>query len=140
MKKILHAFDVDVPREKVFAALTTQRGLAGWWTTDVSVENGAAAKIKFHFVGDFNPQMEVIQVEQDQAVKWKCIAGHANWLANTFSFTLKDAGAQTRVIFTQDYARELSDDDYGSYNFNWGYYLESLRAYCETGQGKPFRP
>ena len=140
MKKIVHVFDVEVPREKVFAALTTQQGLASWWTTDVSVENGTAPKIKFHFVGDFNPYMEVTQLEPDQAVKWKCVAGHDNWLANTFSFTLKDSGTNTKVIFTQDYARELSDDDYGSYNFNWGYYLESLRSYCETGQGKPFRP
>ena len=34
---------------------------------------------------------------------------------------------RTRLRFTQDYAVELSDDDYGIYNFNWGYYLESLR-------------
>jgi hypothetical protein len=25
-----------------------------------------------------------------------------------------------------------------STTFNWGYYLESLRLYCITGQGKPF--
>ena len=140
MKKILHAFDVDVPREKVFAALTTQPGLSGWWTTEVSLEKGEVTRIRFHFADDFNPCMEVIQLEPNQIVKWKCIEGHANWLANIFSFTLKESGAQTRVVFTQDYARELSDDDYGSYNFNWGYYLESLRVYCETGEGKPFRP
>lgn len=32
----------------------------------------------------------------------------------------------------------LSDDGYGVYNFNWGYYLESLRLLCATGSGKPF--
>ena len=25
--------------------------------------------------------------------------------------------------FWEGYARELSDDAYGTYNFNWGYYL-----------------
>ena len=35
--------------------------------------------------------------------------------------------------------RELSDDAYGTYNFNWGYYLESLRLLGETGTGKPFQ-
>ena len=43
------------------------------------------------------------------------------------------------VRFWQGYARELSDDDYGTYNFNWRYYLESLRLFSNTGSGKPFQ-
>ena len=31
-----------------------------------------------------------------------------------------------------------SHPDYGVYNFNRGYYLESLRLLCATGRGKPF--
>ena len=38
----------------------------------------------------------------------------------------------------RNYAVELDDDAYGIYNFNWGYYLESLRLYCTTGMGQPF--
>jgi hypothetical protein len=34
---------------------------------------------------------------------------------------------------------ELADDCYGVYNLNWGCYLESLRLFCTTGAGKPFR-
>jgi hypothetical protein len=45
---------------------------------------------------------------------------------------------RTRLRFTQDYAVELSDDDYGTYNFTWGYYLESLRLLITTGVGKPY--
>ena len=41
-------------------------------------------------------------------------------------------------MFAQDYARELSDEVYGIYNFNWGYYLNSLKQYCEKGVGVPF--
>jgi len=42
--------------------------------------------------------------------------------------------------FWQEYARELSDDDYGVYNFNWGYYLESLRLLGETGRASRSGP
>jgi hypothetical protein len=45
---------------------------------------------------------------------------------------------RTRLRFWQEYAVELADDYYGVYNFNWGYYLESLRLLCTTGTGKPF--
>jgi hypothetical protein len=44
-----------------------------------------------------------------------------------------------RLRFWQEYAVELADDYYGVYNFNWGYYLESLRLLCVTGTGKPFQ-
>jgi hypothetical protein len=36
-----------------------------------------------------------------------------------------------------EYARELDDVNYGIYNYNWAYYLESLRKLCETGKGEP---
>ena len=54
-------------------------------------------------------------------------------------FELEEKGTGTVVRFWQNYARELSDDAYGTYNFNWGYYLESLRLLGETGTGKPFQ-
>lgn len=140
MKTILHVFDVDSTRDKVFKALTTQEGLSNWWTTEVTVNPGVGGLIDFQFFSDFNPDMKVTQLEQDQAVHWTCVGGHDKWQDNTFVFQLKEVDGKTRVTFTQEYARELSDEDYGIYNFNWGYYLESLRLYCTTGEGKPFAP
>jgi hypothetical protein len=69
------------------------------------------------------------------------VAGHDNWADNTFRFELHALdGDRVRLRFWQHYATELSDDDYGIYNFNWGYYLESLRLLCATGAGHPFTP
>lgn len=139
MKKILHAVEIKVPRSKVFDAITTQEGLSNWWTTKVTVEEGVGGLIDFRFVADFNPDMKVTHLEPDCAVHWQCAGGHDNWLDNTFSFELNDKDENTLLMFTQVYARELSDEVYGTYNFNWGYYLDSLKAYCETGMGKPFQ-
>lgn len=139
MKKILHAVEIEAPRNKVFKAITTQTGLSGWWTTKVRVEEGLGGVIDFQFLEGFNPDMKVTQLDPDRAVHWQCVGGHDNWLDNTFSFELNDKGKNTLLLFTQIYARELSDEVYGIYNFNWGYYLDSLKTYCETGSGKPFK-
>ena len=73
--------------------------------------------------------------------RWRCVGGHEPWADNTFRFQLVDLdGGRTRLRFWQEYAVELPDDAYGTYNFNWGYYLESLRLLCVTDAGKPFRP
>ena len=139
MKTIHHVFEIASPREDVYAALTTSRGLASWWTTQVEAETAVGGIVDFTFGGDFNPDMRITELRPGETVRWRCVAGHEPWTDNDFSFELEPTTAGTRVRFWQQYARELSDDDYGVYNFNWGYYLESLRLVGETGQGKPFQ-
>jgi hypothetical protein len=79
-------------------------------------------------------------LEPERRVEWVCVAGHANWQDNGFTFALHERKGETLVMFSQDYARELSDEVYGIYNFNWGYYLNSLKLLCEKGSGVPFTP
>ena len=142
MRTIHHVLDIDVVPERVWVALTEPDGLAGWWSTSVKTDAPAVgARIHFTFAGDFNPVMEITALTQRTDLEWRCVSGHSNWDDNTFQFQLvPHEGSRTRLRFTQEYATELSDDDYGVYNFNWGYYLESLRLLCTTGTGKPFRP
>jgi hypothetical protein len=30
-------------------------------------------------------------------------------------------------------------DFYANCNFHWGFYLQSLKDFCESGKGKPFQ-
>ena len=73
-------------------------------------------------------------------MKWVCAAGHDNWQDNRFTFTLEPRKSETLLIFSQDYARELSDEAYGIYNFKWGYYLNSLKQFVEKNSGVRFMP
>jgi len=143
VKTIHHVTDMDAETRTVWNALTTQAGLASWWTTEVSApEPRIGSIIRFAFVpGDFNPEMQITKLEPPTSLEWKCVGGHAPWADNTFRFEqVRLDRDRTRLRFWQDYATELDDDAYGTYSFNWGYYLESLRLYCDTGQGKPFNP
>lgn len=140
MKKIIHFVRIHAAPEKVYAALTTEEGLIGWWSTSAHVTPGVGGIIDFRFAGDFNPDMKVIKLEPNRSVEWRCVAGHDNWQDNTFSFELREAAGETNLTFVQVYAQELSDEIYGTYNFNWGYYLASLKKLCETGAGTPFKP
>lgn len=141
MKTIHHVVDVDAPSRELFAAITTQDGLAGWWTTKVDAPTAeTGALINFTFAGDFNPTMEIVRVDQPVLVEWKCVSGHDPWLDNTFKFDIGALdGGNRRLRFWQHYATELEDDDYGIYNYNWGYYLQSLYELVTTGEGKPFK-
>jgi uncharacterized protein YndB with AHSA1/START domain len=139
VKTILHTVQIHASPARVYECLTTERGLGGWWTSQVSVESGQGGLIRFTFHGDFHPHMKQTRLERDRLVEWLCVAGHPNWSDNTFRFRLDGKESDTQLRFVQEYAQELSDDVYGTYNFNWGYYLNSLKQLAESGTGAPFR-
>jgi uncharacterized protein YndB with AHSA1/START domain len=141
MKTIHHVCDIDAKRDVVWAALTSERGLASWWSTNVSTPAAAVGSVvHFTFRGDFNPDMKIEELNANQKLVWRCIGGHDKWADGTFIFELEATGeSHTRLRFWQQYAVELADDYYGTYNFNWGYYLGSLSEYCSTGKGTPFQ-
>jgi uncharacterized protein YndB with AHSA1/START domain len=150
---VVHEVRFAHPLERVWNAIADRTalsqwlmqggfGLAGWRSRRVAAPAATpGARIEFTFAGDFNPVMEVVKAEPGAELEWRCLGGHDPRNDNTFRFQLApfDDG-RTRLRFWQEYAVELSDDAYGPYNFNWGYYLESLRMLCTTGAGKPFDP
>ncbi len=142
MKTIHHVFDVAASPEAVYDALTTQKGLSGWWTTRVETSGELGSIVDFTFVEGFNPDMQISDLQPGKRVAWTCVGGHEPWADNTFAFEIEGggdpSGEQTRVRFWQHYATELDDDSYGIYNYNWAYYLESLRLLLTDGAGKPY--
>jgi len=141
LKTIHHLVDVDAPTDTVWAALTEESHMAEWWSTKVDAPDAnVGTVVRWTFIDDFNPDMEIVSVDPEHELVWRCVGGHVPWADGTFRFTLERTGERRcRLRFWQDYAVELDDDAYGTYNFNWGYYLESLRLACATGTGKPFR-
>ncbi len=84
--------------------------------------------------------LEITAIKDGTEVDWLCVSGHEPWQDGEFRFQIAGTGdGRARLRFWQEYAVELADDYYGVYNFNWGYYLESLRLLCVTGTGKPFQ-
>jgi len=140
MKTIHHLLFVQATPDKIWWALTEPEGMRGWWTTTVDAPKaGVGTMTTWTFEGDFNPVMETTTFEPNTSLDWRCVDGHEPWNNNSFKFQLAGLDKdRSQVRFWQEYAVELADDYYGSYNYNWGYYLESLRLLCETGTGKPF--
>jgi uncharacterized protein YndB with AHSA1/START domain len=63
VKTIIHVVEINVPREQVYAALTTQKGLAGWWTTVVKTEERIGGVIEFTFDSEFGPRMKIVELQ-----------------------------------------------------------------------------
>jgi uncharacterized protein YndB with AHSA1/START domain len=137
MASIKHLFHINASKEKVFEALTTIKGLSGWWTTKTSGDTKPGSVIEFRF-GDFGgPDMKVIEVKPNELVKWECVGKNDGWAGHIFTFHLDNNENKTRIRFEQSGWKETGDF-YASCNFSWGRYMESLRQLCQTGNGEAF--
>jgi uncharacterized protein YndB with AHSA1/START domain len=137
MASIKHLFHINAPKEKVFEAITTIKGLSSWWTNNVSGESKVGEVIEFRF-GDFGgPDMKVKEIKPNESVTWECVGKNDGWLGHIFTFKLDINDNKTRVRFEQSGWKE-TEDFYASCNFSWGRYMESLRQLCQTGKGEAF--
>ena len=56
---------------------------------------------------------------------------------HTMTYSLDENDGKTRVRFTHE-GFETADDSMANMNFSSAKYLESLRQYCQTGNGEAF--
>lgn len=140
MTKIKHNFTVKALASKVFDAITNVNSLKSWWTTDTSGTSTKGQELRFNFGSEMSSVMRVIQIVSNKEIQWKCIEGPQEWKGTTISFWIsegKNNQTQTQIQFEHDGWKDMSDF-FGISNFNWGFYLRSLKTWCETGKGTPF--
>lgn len=136
MVDILHRVGVkNSTPEKVYDALTTIDGLAGWWTDDTKGSTDVGGVIEFRFPpGGFD--MEVVENRPAEAVTWKVVDGPEEWVGTTVGWELRQDGDYTIVLFKHQGWKEPVEFMHHC-STKWATYLMSLKRLVETGQGAP---
>jgi uncharacterized protein YndB with AHSA1/START domain len=137
MYDIKHLVTIDAPLPLVYMALTEQEGLAGWWTTDTIAKPIIGSIAGFRFGDQYHNTMRIEVLEADSRVEWICLDGDPEWVDTTLVFEIEARDGSTVLRFTHGAWREMTDF-FAACNYNWGFYMRSLKAYCETGKGQPF--
>jgi uncharacterized protein YndB with AHSA1/START domain len=141
MVDIIHRIGIKAPVARVYTALTTLEGLAGWWTEDVTGDGRVGGKIEFSFLtktGDLLGKMvmEVQELGENKNVRWRCVEGPEEWVGTDITFQLSEQDGQIIVLFGHRNWREAVEATYHC-SMKWATFLLSLREYVETGKGKP---
>lgn len=134
---IEHLVIIKVTPIKVYDALTTQEGLAEVWTTQLTV------KPEINFINEFTfdnetDKMKITELQPGKRVEWSVIESDPQWVGTVISFDLSEKNNLTTVVLKQQGWREVSDF-YRFCNYHWGWFLYSLKHYCETGEGFPYQ-
>jgi uncharacterized protein YndB with AHSA1/START domain len=141
MVDIVHKIGTAAPLSKVYAAVATPEGVAGWWTRETTGEAkpGGALKVVFRSkAGEEIGQMafEVLALVPDKEVRWRCTSGPDEWIGTDVSFTLSRSGSKTILLFAHRNWRE--EVEFTAHcSMKWATFLLSLKELVETGTGRP---
>jgi uncharacterized protein YndB with AHSA1/START domain len=127
--------------ESLFNALTQSGEIAHWWTNDLTAkpEVGSLAEFRFTQWGAGILQFEIAELDQNKKVYWISRQGPAQWTGTSVTWQLTPVHNGTQLVFTHDGFAQV-DTVYESTRGNWGYFLDSLKSYLETGKGTPGMP
>jgi uncharacterized protein YndB with AHSA1/START domain len=139
MADIKHLLEINVTIDKVYKAITTQDGLANWWTQDVTAKPEVGSIAKFRFGDIFSADLKVTALDENSVIKWECVnSSEEEWVKTDFTFSLEESKSGTLLRFAHDNWWKGMTDAFQRSNFLWGYYLQSLKEYCELGRGRPY--
>lgn len=136
MADILHKIEIKASRDKVYEALSTQAGLASWWTKDTKAEPKVGAIIEFTFNKKFTQKMRVDDLKPNARVAWTCVEGAQEWDQTKITFDLSEENGETVVRFGHRGWKEASDF-LAHCSYRWAYFLRSLKLAMQEGKGTP---
>lgn len=135
MPDILHRVGINSSLEKVYEAITTREGLAGWWAKNTQGTGEVGAVFRFRFgAGGFD--MKVLELHPAKSVLWQVVDGPAEWIGTKVSWELKQEGEYVIVLFKhQDWKEPVEFMHHCT--TKWAIFLMSLKSLVETGVGAP---
>ncbi len=140
MFDILHRVGIKAPLEKVYKALATPEGVAGWWTTETRGDNKAGGMITFRFTADGRElgvfDMKILELHPDARIVWQVVNGPDEWVGTKIRFELRQEDGFTIVLFRHEGWKEPVEFMYHC-STKWATFLMSLKSLAETGKGQP---
>jgi uncharacterized protein YndB with AHSA1/START domain len=140
MADMHHLVEVDgVDAAAAYAALTTQEGITGWWTSRAT---GSGDQVGDRLSMSFPDapvtwDMRITAAEAPARVEWKCTGGPPGWTETRVAWAVEPT--ETGVVVRFDHAGfPAVNDMFRIVTVGWSQMLLSLREYLTSGVRKPF--
>lgn len=129
--------EIKTTPEKLYEALTTQKGLAGWYTPEAKAEQKEGSTIELAFPPLTTLEFRVEELKENDHVLWSGIQVPSDWKKAQIRFDIIPDENMVMLQFTQS-GLPPAYDSLSSFAYLWGQYLRSIKMLLETGEGEPF--
>jgi uncharacterized protein YndB with AHSA1/START domain len=128
---------------KVYAAVSTVEGVAGWWTPETSGSSKVGETIKVRFSSPAGEELgamtfQVTALEPDKKVQWRCTSGPEEWVGTDVVFDLHRDGEYTILLFGHKNWREAIEFTHHC-STKWAVFMLSLKSWWRPAKGSPRR-
>jgi uncharacterized protein YndB with AHSA1/START domain len=137
---ILHAVEIEASPEAVFEAVSTQKGLASFWTSDCDAEPEVGSEARFGFpAAPVDQRVRIEALEPGRRVAWTALGDFPNWEGTTLYWEMEPAQAGTSFLFRHGgWSDDYPEREWASVNWVWGQVVGRLKGYAETEKPQPF--
>lgn len=137
MADVLHMVGIKASPIQIYTALTEESGLKRWWSehSQASPKKDALNEISF-YNGMAVFKLRVADLVPNKKVVWKVEGGPPDWAETTITWTISESEGQT-MLHLAHAGFASTEGNFASVNYNWGWYLTSLKFLLEKGEGMP---
>ncbi|PCJ63470.1 MAG: hypothetical protein COA79_01270 [Planctomycetota bacterium] len=141
--EIKHEVQLKTKEDVVYNALSTTKGVSGWFSKNSTVESKVKGKIKLiFFKGSPNSvtmKFVINKLDKNKTIVWTCTEnGDEAWVGSTLTWDLSKKGSVKFKHSNFDKKYEKSKNIENIKN-GWKHFiLKSFKNYCETGKGSPW--
>jgi uncharacterized protein YndB with AHSA1/START domain len=133
---IIHSIDIETTPERLYDAVTTRKGIAGWWTPDVKAEPKVGAINELGFMGMIL-KFRVDRLEPVRHISWSGLQVPPLWEQTRVHFDITPDGDMVLLKFTHA-GFTSTGGDFGLTSYSWAQYVRSIKLLLESGEGEPF--
>jgi uncharacterized protein YndB with AHSA1/START domain len=133
MPDIRHLVFIKSTAEKIYTAITTQQGIASWWSVNNNAKPESGSTYRVSFGGDYYKDIKITELIPNQRVVWDILDAHPEWLNTKVIFDISMGKDSAELRFNHSGWREYTDM-FGQCSYHWGVYLQNLKAYTEKGK------
>lgn len=139
MADILHWIRTGAPPDRVFEGVTTEEGLASWWTDDVEAEAEEGSVAVF----GFNDRAVVFRMRVDERapelVRWTRLADFPEWESTRLEFRIEGSDDGGSELFFIHAGWDSTEGAFHQCNTDWGRLMYSLKDHLEGRGGVPMK-
>lgn len=124
--------------EAVFKALTTSKGIAGWWAKSNRLWKENADEFLYVDFGKIQKQMRVEKTTPLFGLTWNVLECTLHeWPGTQITFNITPTSDGGSLLKLEHIGLNPQLECFESCSSGWEYFMVSLKQYVETGRGTP---
>ena len=137
MADVLHQVGIQASPQELYSALTEVDGLKAWWSEHSVIEPtvGSLASVSF-YNNAVTFKLRIKELQPDEKVVWAVEGGPPDWANTNITWTISQNNGQS-MLHLAHRGFASTEGNFANVNYNWGWYVTSLKFYLEKGEGMP---